>query len=113
MLYPCGVSGPLDYDRWKCREFVHRALQRIEEDQLPLFWYYLAFNCHAALSLLREDTEDVQQLRCEWTDMRPRERQDVLDHFVLVMERVAKEAAANVMRTVPLPRKEDKDDDPE
>ena len=108
------MSGSLDYDRWKCREFVHRAICLIEEDQLPLFWYYLAFDCQAALGLLRETPVDVYALRQEWVTMELRERQDVLDHFVLVMERVAKDAAINILHpTLPLPRKDHEDDDPE
>lgn len=116
MNYPVCV-GSFDYDRWKCREFVHRALQRISEDQLPLFWYYLAFDRDDALGLLVDVSEDVQALRTEWTQMQPLERENILRHFVLIMEHVARDVAAQAATSephqLPLPRKVPEDDDPE
>jgi hypothetical protein len=109
MAYPY-VVGTLDYDRWKCREFVHRVLRHIAEDQLPLFWYYLAFGRDEVLRLFEEVPLEVEALRVEWTQMMPLEQQDVLTHFVVIMEKVAKDA---VLHTAALPRKEPEDDDPE
>lgn len=109
MHYPVDV-GSYDYDRWKCREFVHRVLHHIQEDQLPLFWYYLAFARDDVLELLGALPPEVEALCVEWLQMAPLERQDVLTYFVLVMEKVTKDAAGHVAA---LPRKVPEDDDPE
>ena len=93
-----------DYDRWKCREFVHQTLQVIAEDQLPIFWYYLAFGCEAVLRLDGEPSVELQRLCDIWAQMSACEHEDVLQHFVLIMTQVAKAAAA---RVASLPSKEE------
>ena len=90
-----------EYDRWKCRDFLHDVLRVVPEVQLPLFWYYLVENKVEVLALLDDATEELPCLCQLWQALTPRERRDVLVCFVSVMERVTKDVACEH-----LPRKE-------
>jgi len=91
-----------DYDRWKCRDFLHDVLRVVPVVQLPLFWYYLVENKVEVLTLLDDDDAKELQGLCQlWQALTPRERRDVLTCFVSVMERVTKDVACEH-----LPRKE-------
>ena len=71
-----------EYDRWKCRDFLHDVLRVVPEVQLPLFWYYLVENKVEVLALLDDATEELPCLCQLWQALTPRERA-VLEVLIL------------------------------
>lgn len=91
----------MEFDRRACRDFMHQVLAQLDLDEVPLFWHYLAYGDGRLLLCFDEAVRPrVQGLLDAWQCLLPGERQDVMAHFVTVMEDVVRRVAA-------LPRKED------
>jgi hypothetical protein len=92
----------MEHDRRACRDFMHLVLSQLALDEVPLLWHYLAYHDDRLLACFDDTIRPcVCGLINAWCCLMPTERQDVLMHFVTVMEEVARHAAAA------LPRKED------
>jgi len=108
---------PSPYESSKGDEFVRQAVTELDEAQLPLLWYRLGFGCSDVLGLM--DHRVLPQLRglikC-WHRLTVGEQQDVLQRFVVVLQRIAERVSRGVPPCRPLPAAAgaplDEDEDP-
>jgi hypothetical protein len=92
------------HDRRMCRDFVYRVVAELDAADIPLLWHYLAYRDERVFACFNDDVRPtVRALVDAWLCLLPIDRRDVLAHFALVLEELARRVAAGAL----LPKEDD------